>query len=85
MNITITQDGEMTIPCAELLNAGLNAGEITAIILMMAITEGHQDFTSPLLQDPAVQAALGTLKERGIISAKVEGQKVSILVDLEKL
>ena len=84
LNLLIDHDDEIQVPIA-LLTSTLSPAEIMVLLTFLALIK-NQELAEPLaerLADPELQAIGTSLREKGILKAEMNGNKLSLSVDMD--
>lgn len=82
LTLNIRNEGEVTLP-GELANSSLSLSEIGALLCFIAITSGEIDVKPERFASEEMQKSVGSLREKGVIKARLDGATVKVEVDLD--
>lgn len=84
LELHIKHDGEIVVPTS-LFDLDLSPSELLAVLMLQAVGEGEYDANSLRLTEPDMKDATESLHTRGILTGKLVGNKLSLVLDLENV
>jgi hypothetical protein len=84
LTLKIPQEGEVTLP-GEIANSTLSLAEIGALVVFVAAAQGEIEVAGTRLASAEMQSAMAALKEKGVITARLENKTLKLSVDLDRV